>query len=146
MCEEKTALACQDHDVKNSFGVFKISFEVKRTKLGNEELKVVTEYTPEIWVYPTFLQVFDCTRLVSIHSNHGFGNVRFVLAADVQPFLEPLHEGLLRDSLALLADEAAAECVVKAATRAEQTGHLNLFLLGHDVVQQLVPCCLVLFR
>ena len=83
MCEEETALARKDHDIKYGLRVFKVAFKIKRTELRNVELEVISKHAPEVWVNSAFLQVFDCAWLVGVHPDHCLRHVCLVLAGDV---------------------------------------------------------------
>ena len=116
--KEEIGLRGQNHDVEESSWVFKITFEIKWTKLWDIELKVVPKVTSKIRIYSTFLKLFDCPLLMCIHFNHGFGNVHGFVSALVQlkPFLKSLYKSLLGNCFGLLTTQTTTKPIIKAAT------------------------------
>ena len=125
--EEEVGLGSEDDDPEQILlvaGVLEVALEEEGAQLRDVELQVIPEHALEVRIDATFLQVLDRAGLVGVHPHHRLGyQQRPVVSAPlvkVEPLLEPLHEGLLRDSLGLLAADAAAEEIVEATTTPEE--------------------------
>mmetsp|Transcript_11423 Transcript_11423/g.19296 ORF Transcript_11423/g.19296 Transcript_11423/m.19296 type:complete len:324 (+) Transcript_11423:2480-3451(+) len=147
--EEEVGLRGADQHVEEVLRRLHVPLQEEGAQLGDVELQVVAEHAVEVGVHAALLEVPHCARLVRVHAHHGLDHLERLAAGaellvDVEPLLETLHEGLLGHGLALLAADAAAEEVVEAAARAEEAARLRVVVLHrHDVVQHLLPSCLV---
>ena len=114
MREEKVGARAQDYHIEQSLQVLllQLTLQVKRAELRNVELKVVTEDTLEVRIDTHFFEIFDGSRLVSIHAHHGLNDHLMFFSTEplvnIEPLLEALHERLLGHCLRLLTANAAA--------------------------------------
>jgi len=125
MSEEEICLRCQNDQVKEISWILKVTLKVERAKLWDEEFKVISKGTIEIWIYSALFKIFNCIWLMSIQPDHVFGNLQLrvvsakQLLVKIKPLFESLDKGLLCDCLGFLTEEAAAECIIEATTGSE---------------------------
>lgn len=75
MTKEEVSLRSKNDNVEKSFRIFEVALKVETAELWNVKLQVISELRSKVWVNSASLKSRDCSRLVSVQSDHCLADV-----------------------------------------------------------------------